>query len=238
MSTPQPSALIFSRDQVRQVDQRAISEFNIPGIVLMENAARGLALQAMQMLGWPHRPMTGSVLIITGPGNNGGDGFAAARHLHNHGVQCTLILLKSPDSYKGDALTNLQIAQAMNLNIIVAPEDPITALSNLEPNTLIIDCIFGTGLNAPPAAPYDQVVNFINAQPALVLACDIPSGLDCDTGKPLGEAVRADATATFVGFKQGFTNSQSREYTGQIIVTDIGAPARLVKELGWEAPRS
>lgn len=96
----------------------------------------------------------------------------------------------------------------------------------------IVDALFGTGLVGPVSPPFDAVVAAINASPAPVLAVDIPSGLDCDTGLPLGPTVRADHTVTFVAHKAGFEEPSSREWTGEVHVTDIGAPRRLLREYG------
>ncbi len=227
MSEPQVQRE-FSREAVREVDRRSIETFGIPGIVLMENAARGLALHALQMLG---RSTSGSVLILCGGGNNGGDGFAAARHLHNQSVECTLVLLRPTDSYRGDAATNLKICQAMRLPIVEALEDPVAVLAGLGEHALIMDGLLGTGLDREVGAPFDAVIEYVNQQVAPVLAIDIPSGLDCDTGQPRGTAIEADATVTFVGLKKGFRAPGADAYTGRVIVADIGAPRELVESL-------
>lgn len=219
----------FSRESVREVDRRSIETFGIPGIVLMENAARGLAMYAIEMLG---RPPLGAVLILCGGGNNGGDGFAAARHLHNRGVECTLVLLRTAESYRGDASTNLKICQAMRLPIVEALEDPVVVLAGLREHVLILDGLLGTGLDREVRAPFDAVIEYVNKQNIPILAIDIPSGLDCNTGQPRGTAIKADATVTFVGVKKGFRAPGAEAYTGRVIVTDIGAPRELVESLG------
>jgi NAD(P)H-hydrate epimerase len=172
------------------------------------------------------------VLILCGGGNNGGDGFAAARHLHNQGVACTLVLLRPVESYRGDAATNLKICQAMRLPIVQASEHPVAVLAGLEKHALIMDGLLGTGLDREVRAPFDAVIEYVNRQITPVLAIDIPSGLDCNTGMPRGTAVRADATVTFVGVKKGFRAPGSEAYTGRVIVADIGAPRELVESLG------
>ena len=208
----------------------------MPAIVLMENASRGLALQALRMLGFPDHPPGANVLIVCGGGNNGGDGLAAARHLHNAGAGCTIALTRPADRYTGDAATNLHIVQAMDLQIVDAADDPAGTLAGLPPADLVLDGLLGTGLDRDVQPPLDAVIEFINRQPAPVLAIDIPSGLDCDTGRPRPAAVRAAATVTFVGAKQGFLEPGAGAYTGQVIVTDIGVPRELVAALGRPAP--
>ncbi|QNN21281.1 NAD(P)H-hydrate epimerase [Planctomycetales bacterium ZRK34] len=223
---------VFTREQIRAVDAEAISEYGIPGIVLMENASRGLALQALRMLGWPHAKPDARVLIICGGGNNGGDGLAAARHLHNAGLEVGIVLTKPIDSYTGEAEINLNICRAMKLDLVAADKDPIATLNDQPPCHLILDGLLGTGLTSDVRAPLDEVIGWINQNPAPTLAIDIPSGLDCDTGKALGCAVRAAVTDTFVGIKQGFTAGAAHPYLGEVTVTDIGVPTALIEKHG------
>ncbi|NBB84416.1 MAG: NAD(P)H-hydrate epimerase [Alphaproteobacteria bacterium] len=218
----------FSREAVRQVDAAAVERYRIPGIVLMENAARQVADVAVPML---REPASARALVLCGGGNNGGDGLAAARHLHNRGVDVTVVLLKDRRRYTGDARTNLEICQAMSLRLSDAAGEPLEALKNLDPHDVIIDALLGTGLSTDVHARLARVIRWVNGQPSPVLAVDIPSGLDCDTGKPLGAAVRATRTITFVGIKKGFAQPGARDYTGQVTVADIGAPIELVDEL-------
>lgn len=212
--------MYLTRQQVREIDRRAIEEFFIPGVVLMENAARGVVSVAEEMLrGGDGR----RVLLLCGGGNNGGDGLAVARHLHNHGHAPLVAHCTDPAKYKGDALINWRIVQAMKL-----PAFPATPQAILESGaTLVVDGIFGTGLTAAPRGEFAALVSAIERLEAPVLAIDLPSGLDCDTGEPLGPCVRATRTVTFVAMKQGFRNPASRQYTGEITVAEIGCPREL-----------
>lgn len=213
--------IALTRNQVREVDRRAIEEYGIPGIVLMENASRAAADAAMAML---VRPAGSRVLILCGGGNNGGDGLAIARHLHNHGVIVTIGLTIDPGRYTGDALINWKIVQAMGL-----PRHTATAeLVRSERWELIVDAIFGTGLAQTPREPFPALAEAVNASGQPVLAIDVPSGLDCDTGKPLGACIRAKRTITFVAPKTGFANPAAAEYLGEVIVGDIGCPMELI----------
>lgn len=218
--------LVFTRNQIRELDSVAIEEYHIPSVVLMENASRGVADHAMTML-----PAHGRALILCGPGNNGGDGLATARHLHNRGIRTTTLVLRPIGSYGGDAGDNLRIVQAMRLDLVDASRDPLVVLSNLPPADLVVDAIFGTGLTAVPRQPFPEVFDWINRQGRPVLSVDIPSGLDCDTGQPLGSAVRATATVTFVGLKKGFVSPAASSFTGRVYVADIGAPRELAERL-------
>lgn len=228
---------VFTRERVRAVDQRALEEYHIPSIVLMENAALGLTRHAMEMLGRPERTEESRAVIVCGGGNNGSDVMAAARHLTNAGVDCTLILAKPPDSYTGDAATNLNICRAMRIPTLDASEDPDAALSQAPEPALVIDGLLGTGLTSEVRGSAVRFIEWINNHRRVplappILAIDIPSGLDCDTGEPLGPTVRANRTVTFVGWKKGFLNPAALRYTGAIHVAPIGAPQALIEELG------
>lgn len=214
------------------MDHAAIEDYGIPGIVLMENASRGLAEVAKKMLG---ESKGRRVVIVAGTGNNAGDGFALARHLHNAGFEPVVLLAGDESRISGDAGTNLQIIKRMNLNIKVLSNDGqglVMLIEELKQAHLIVDAVFGTGLSGKVGGFYRNVIEQINAGDQPVLAVDIPSGLDCDTGQPLGLAVKASTTVTFVANKQGFDNPQAGQYTGTVIVADIGAPRVLVTRIG------
>ncbi len=227
-----PGTRVFSRDKVRQVDAEAVETYGIPSIVLMENASRGLADRALRMLDAAGRRDRGHVLVVCGGGNNAGDGLAAARHLHNAGIRVTSVLLRPTDGYKGDAGTNLRIDQAMGLPLLGGHEDPVGTLDGAGEADLIVDAVLGTGLTSAVRSPMDEVIRWVNERPAPVLAVDIPSGLDCDRGVPLGVAVEAAATVTFVGTKRGFLVEGADRYVGEIVIGDIGIPRELAEALG------
>ena len=167
------------------------------------------------------------MLIVCGGGNNGGDGYALARHLHNAGV--TPILLPLPEPRPDtDAATNLAICRAMNLREIGAGEVD----SPVADADLVVDGIFGTGLDRPATDDAADVIQWINTTKRPVLAVDVPSGLDCDTGEPLGAAVRADRTVTFVAVKPGMLRAKARPYIGKVVVVGIGAPIELIERYG------
>lgn len=209
--------LRLTRAQVREVDRRAIDDYHIPGIVLMENAARSLLASAWEMLERRAQP----VVIVCGGGNNGGDGLAVARHLHNRGCLVEIALATDPMKFTGDALTSWRIVQAMHL--------PIGWRSK---PALLIDALFGTGLSTAPRTEAISIIRRMNGEGVPILAVDVPSGLDSDTGIPVGEhCVRATRTVTFVAEKAGFANPESRQYTGEVIVGDIGCPRELIEEV-------
>jgi NAD(P)H-hydrate epimerase len=215
--------MLLSRDEVRAIDRRAIEEFGVPGVVLMENAGRGTA-ELLLALG-----VAGPVVICCGKGNNGGDGFVIARHLDNDGVAVKVLLFARPEELTGDAAVNFGIVRRAGLPVTVhadaAPDWDAIRL-DLATADWVVDALFGTGLHGPVRAPFDRLIEVLNASPARVLAVDIPSGLDCDTGQPLGPTVLAHHTATFVALKKGFAEPDAKRWLGQVHVLDIGAPRR------------
>ena len=215
--------MYLSRDEVRGLDRRAIEEYGMPGVVLMENAGRGCA-ELLRALG-----VHGPVVICCGKGNNGGDGFVIARHLDNGQIPVKVLLFGRPEDLSGDAAINYRIIAKSGLPIESPQVDEETLRQELAPAEWIVDGLFGTGLTGPVRPPFDQIIAAINARSARVLAIDIPSGLDCDTGQPLGPTVRADHTATFVGLKKGFANPAAQAWLGRVHVIDIGMPRRLVQ---------
>jgi hydroxyethylthiazole kinase-like uncharacterized protein yjeF len=210
---------VFDRAAVRRIDAEANTVYGIPGIVLMENAAAGAAEVAMGMLNKGTR-----VAVLCGPGNNGGDGWAIARHLHNRGCDVRIIARTSPRS-GSDASINATIAQRMGLAIHDTPE-------RLDAVDLIIDALLGTGLDRAVTGTLLEDIHNINTAGPSVLAVDVPSGMDADTGQPLGGAVRAAATATFAGWKKGFLELEALRWTGDIHTIDIGVPLELQVQLG------
>jgi len=214
----------LTRAQVREIDRLASERYLIPSIVLMENAARSATDVASDML---DGECFGQVLILCGGGNNGGDGLAVARHLHNRGADVSIALTTRAEDYKGDALINFNIVRQMQLKIAPVEIEEIPKSSAL----LIIDAIFGTGLNRPPREPFGKIVDAVKRSQKPVLAIDVPSGLDCDTGQALGPCVEATQTITFVAEKVGFENPTARKYLGKVTVGDIGCPRELIEEV-------
>jgi NAD(P)H-hydrate epimerase len=215
---------VLSREEVRNLDRRAIAELGLPGVVLMENAGRGTA-ELLRALG-----VHGGVVVCCGKGNNGGDGFVIARHLDNYQIPVRVLLFARPEELTGDAAINYRVLAASGVPIEIhagAVLNDEAVRRHLAAAEWVVDALFGTGLAGPVRPPFDAVIAAINASPARVLAVDIPSGLDCDTGQPLGPTVRAEHTATFVALKQGFTNPAAQEWLGQVHVLDIGAPRKL-----------
>jgi NAD(P)H-hydrate epimerase len=217
-----PNDFLLTREQSRQLDRRAIDEYGISGLVLMENAGRG-TVDVLERLG-----IAGPIVILCGKGNNAGDGFVIARHLEIRNHACKVILLFPPSGLTGDAATNFAILEKTNVPIVETP----TALDpHARGADWIIDAMLGTGARGNPRPPLDAAIVWMNAQPARKLAVDIPSGLDCDTGQPAVRTVRADHTCTFAATKVGFAQAAAKEFLGTIHVCDIGVPPRLIDEI-------
>jgi NAD(P)H-hydrate epimerase len=215
----------LTRAQTREIDRRAVEQYNMPSIILMENAARAVADVACEMLSHDCR---GEILILCGAGHNAGDGLAAARHLHNRGADVTLGLLNDPGSFEGDTLVNWEIVRAMNLLAVPATPDLLEADRAAR---LIIDAIFGTGLNRPPVEPFPTLANAVKKSGRPVLAIDVPSGLDCDTGTAPGICIEATRTVTFVAEKIGYAQPTAQPYLGQLTVADIGVPREVIAQV-------
>lgn len=208
----------LTRKQVRAFDKHAIEQLGIPAAVLMENAGRGAAaiLQSLRI--------TGRVVLCCGKGNNGGDGLVMARHLANAGFGVLTLLFARPEDISADAQVQWNIVRKIGLATQLLPQtiDETNLAATLAGADWIVDALFGTGLIGPVRPPFDRVIELINATPARVLALDIPSGLDADTGEPVGPTVRADHTVTFVAAKAGFQNPTASPFTGRVHVANIG----------------
>src|SRR5512136_2099049 len=220
---------VATAEQMQELDRKAIETYRIPGIVLMENAGRG-ATEAIAKAFPDLQKM--KIAIIAGKGNNGGDGFVVARYLLNSGAHGKVYLLADPKALRGEAETNCQIFQRMKGEVISVPssKDYQKVKKELERFDLLIDAIFGTGLDAEVRGYYREVIDHLNTLQKPIVAIDIPSGLDADTGKPLGTAVHASLTITFGLPKIGHLISPGLDYVGEVKVIDIGIPKRLIEE--------
>lgn len=224
----------LTREEVRAVDRRAIDEFGMTGLVLMENAGRGAA-ERLLALG-----VDGPVIVCAGKGNNGGDGFVIARHLELLGCDARVLLFANPSELSGDAAVNWRILEAAETPRVVLGRQPSLsdidhALSHAD---WIVDALLGTGTLGEVREPYRTAIAAINRSARKVLAVDLPSGLDCDTGEPIETlvdgipvCVRAAHTATFVARKRGFDLPTSQAFTGDVHVVGIGAPKKLIDEV-------
>lgn len=199
--------------QMREIDRRTIEDIGIPSIVLMDNAGRITAETILRRF-----PGARKAAIFCGGGSNGGDGFVCARYLFNRGINVEVILVKKPGEHSGDALTNLKIITNLQLKIKNVTEYPL----NLKKYDLLVDALLGTGTKGEIKGIYAEVISAINDSGRPVVSIDIPSGLDADTGLPLGICVKAKLTVTIGCLKKGFLLNNSVKLTGNVVVADIG----------------
>lgn len=233
----QPSILTLTRSQLREIDRRAIEDYGIPGVVLMENAGRNAAEIIAKLSDEIASPRTQPIAIVCGRGNNGGDGYVIARHLHNMGRAVLLFLAAPMDSLTGDAAMNANIVRRMGLpcHTIDTIEAVERHCDDLHEAFIIVDALLGTGFSGAMRSPFDAIIQAMNAAPRAVrIAIDVPSGLDCDTGAPSPATLRADHTITFVAPKIGFAAPSAAEYVGELHVADIGAPIELIAAVAEE----
>lgn len=213
---------VLDSDGMRALDRRATEEFGIPSILLMENAALAVCDVAMDRF-----PEAGRVAIFCGEGNNGGDGFAAARHLRNRGLDVALYLVGRRDRVRGDAAANLTICEKSGIAplAIESGDDLHAALDDAESSDLVIDAVFGTGLDRPIEGFRAAVIEALNAMEVPILSVDVPSGLDASRSALIGPAIQATVTVTFAAPKVAHVLDPAASLCGMVVVADISIPA-------------
>ena len=223
----------ITREQSREADRRAIQQYGMTGLVLMENAGRGTADVLCRLAETEPGGRLGRVVVCCGKGNNAGDGFVIARHLDLRSVEVSVLVWADPAELTGDAGANFHILRQTGVPIEVFGNrhDAARLEEQVAGADWIIDALLGTGARGEPRPPLDAVIDQLNAAAAKRLAVDLPSGLDCDTGAAAQHTIRAVETCTFVARKRGFATPGAEQYTGRVHVLDIGAPRRLVEEL-------
>lgn len=213
----------LTRAEVREIDRRAIEDYGLPGVVLMENAGRNAATLLHE------RAPRARVVIVCGKGNNAGDGFVIARHLVNLGHDVRVLLACDPADYRGDAAINWHVAEKSGIPAIrlatASQEEWERAVAGAD---WIVDALLGTGATGAPRGAIATAIEAVNAVAARdrvgVFAVDIPSGLDCDTGAAPGPCIKANLTGTFVARKVGFDAPGAAERLGEVQVLPIGVP--------------
>ncbi len=238
--------LMITAAEMRALDRELIDVVGVPGVVLMDAAGRGVAERVRQLAA------AGEVVVYAGAGNNGGDGFVAARHLAGWGVRTTVILCAARQKVTGDALIHLSACEKSGVTILdgSAAEGLTAAAAATAAARVVLDALFGTGLDRAVAGHPAEVIRRINAHAGIKVAVDVPSGLDADCGQPLGECVKADHTVTFAFAKRGLVGAPGFTFVGELQVVDIGIPEALARARGvsarlldddalspWSAPR-
>ena len=214
---------VVTANEMREIDRKTIEEFGIPGRVLMERAGTAVAAKIREVYG-PKK-----VVVISGTGNNGGDGMVAARVLHNEGWDVNVFLSSKHERLKGDALSQYEAALRFGVPVKQAETLLEHKTDFLRPHTIIIDALFGTGLGKDISGPYSDLIDVLNRSELSIIAVDIPSGISSDTGQVMGNAIKAECTVTFGLPKRGHLLYPGAEYTGRLFVENIGFPAELLK---------
>lgn len=220
---------ILTSAQMKAIDRKTIEEIGIPGPVLMENAGLQI-LQALLEI-FPE-PAAEKVIVVAGKGNNGGDGLVVARHLFNRGARPTVLLLAKVSDLQGDAGLNARIGRALGLDIRETPTlgEWKKHRAELRSATVILDAIFGTGLDKPAGGLFAAAIGDINKTSAFKIAVDIPSGLSADTFEIIGPTVKAHLTVTLAAPKIAHVFSPSENFVGALLVADISVPPSLLRD--------
>ena len=219
--------IVTTAQQMKELDRATIEDLGVPGLVLMENAGRGV-VQVIDRL----YPNIRSAAVLAGKGNNGGDGFVIARYLHHQGVNVAVFLAGLKSALKGDAAHNARLAEACGVPLRELSEgfDPVGLKHDLAAADLILDALLGTGLEKEVQGFYKELIALLNETSRPKLAVDIPSGLSSDSGQPLGLCVQASTTVTFGWPKRGQLLFPGSQYVGRLLVVDIGIPPTLRPE--------
>lgn len=227
---------IAGQKEMQEMDRYTMETLGLPGIVLMENAGAKVVEDMAA-----HYPLERSrVLVLTGGGNNGGDGFVIARRLIDMGVDAAVWLLADETRVRGDAKIHFDVYKNRKLPLYHLKDHTFAELEvEIRRADIIVDAILGTGVHGPVRDPYAQAIALVNAlaEDKPVISVDIPSGVDSETGKVEGEAVKASRTITFVFPKKGFFLNEGPQYIGEWKAVDISVPPGIVKELGFQLPK-
>jgi ADP-dependent NAD(P)H-hydrate dehydratase / NAD(P)H-hydrate epimerase len=225
---------VLNAAQMREADRRTIEEVGIPSLVLMENAGRQVVAAIEAMHG---ELLDGQMGILCGRGNNGGDGFVIARTLVQRGVDVAVFLMGRVADVRGDARVNLEILGRLGITVVEIADSQAWELhvSEVTDCTLIVDAIFGTGLDAPISGFMESVIADVNASGIPVVAVDLPSGLSADTCDTIGDSIEAGLTVTLAAPKLPLVLPPAETRAGDIVIADIGIPGGILE--GLEGPR-
>jgi len=217
-------------NRIREIDRQAQERFGIPSIVLMENAGIALTREILSFIERKNISIK-KTAVFCGKGNNGGDGFVVARHLHCLGIKADVfVLAKSGDIKKGDPLTNLMSVRKFGITIKdLVDSKALKRLRRRFSYDLIVDAIFGTGFSGMLPVHIAQLITFLNSTELPVFAVDVPSGLDATNGKVYDACVKATVTVSFGLPKTGFLKADGPKYTGELIVRNISYPQSLLR---------
>lgn len=218
---------IVNAEQMRSIDRRATERFGIPSLLLMENAAIAVTDALLE-----HFPETERAAVVCGVGQNGGDGFAIARQLESRGVVPVVLLIGDRSKISGDAATNLTICERLRLPLYEVTDDESLseALLHVADVDVIVDALFGTGLNRAPAGIEAEAIHSINEMSAAVVAVDLPSGANASSGTPFDPCVQAAITVTFAAPKFAHIFEPSAALCGEVIAAPISIPHAAIED--------
>jgi len=211
---------VLSVKEIREIEEKTEKSYGISRLILMENAGRTLAESLNRISGGASGK---NIIVFSGKGNNGGDGFVAARYLFNMGACVKVFYTGMVEKYSDNSFTNLQILFKMNIPSYSVDRTDIRSL-NIEKDFFIVDALFGSGIKGAVYGKEAEIIEIINASGCFVACADVPSGLDPDTGEVSGLAVKGSSTVSFGFAKKGFYLNRGPEYCGSIEVADIGFP--------------
>lgn len=225
---------VLNAAQMREADRRTTEEIGIPSLVLMENAGRQVVAAIEAIHG---DLLERQVAVLCGRGNNGGDGFVVARTFVQRGVDVSVFLIGRVAEVRGDARTNLEILGRLGLTVVEIADSQAWELhfSEISDSALIVDAIFGTGLNAPLSGLMETVVADVNASGITVVSIDLPSGLSADSHEVIGDSIEADTTVTLAAPKLSLALPPADTRAGDIVIADIGIPSDVIRSL--DGPR-
>ena len=228
--------ITISIKRSQKLDKTAIERYGVPSIILMENAGRSVAYEIIRQIG---KKRNSIVCVVCGLGNNAGDGFVVARHLLNAGIRTKIFLIGDGGNLKKDAAVNYSILKKLEYPFyfigaktaggvnIFSDAGYRALINNLSKADIVVDAIFGSGLNREILSPFKEIIAIVNKKAKRVVAVDTPSGLDGTTGNIYGACINADTTVTFNFAKEGFFKNKGPGYVGNIVVVDIGIPLKL-----------
>lgn len=223
---PSQFEALYTAKQTRALDRCAIEDHNIPGITLMSRAAD--ATFDSMINHWPEPEL---VQVLCGTGNNGGDGFLVADLAHKRGIKTIVLQVGASDKISGDALLARNQALANGVDIQPFEDGAVLSLG------VVVDALLGTGLGGDVRGDYLEAITEVNAAGASVVAVDIPSGLCADTGRVLGQAIKADMTVTFIGLKRGLFALEAMDYTGDLQFADLSVPSEVYQQVPADCRR-
>src|SRR3954468_24401960 len=221
---------ILNAAQMREADRFTIEEIGIPSLVLMENAGRQV-VAAMEAAF--EKELEGRVAVLSGRGNNGGDGFVVARTLLQRGIDTVVFVIAPVADVRGDARTNLDILGRLGVTVVEINDEQSWELhfSEISQCSLIVDAMFGTGLKEGLSGMLETVVADVNASDIPIVAIDLPSGLSADTPHLVGDCVDASMTVTLAAPKLPLVLPPGEAYGGDIVIADIGIPREIIEGL-------